>query len=117
MSCKQGLDTYSMMSRCPLEDAARIKMLADEANVTISNFVADMVNERVKGVRLTSKAREWIAAHREQNKARREKVDEAFASGKYKTPKKRGRSKKRGRPKGVKNSRKDISVVKKEKQL
>ena len=31
MSCKQGLDTYSMMSRFPLEDAARIKMLEDEA--------------------------------------------------------------------------------------
>lgn len=103
MSCKQGLDTYSMMSRCPLEDAARIKMLADEANVTISNFVADMVNERVKGVPLTPKAREWIEAHREQNKVRREKVDEAFASGKYKKPKKRGWSKKRGRPKGSAN--------------
>ena len=55
-----------MMCRCPVGNAARIKLLADEANVTISNFVADMVNERVKGVPLTEKAKEWIAAHREK---------------------------------------------------
>ena len=101
MSCKPSIDTYSMMCRCPVGNAARIKLLADEANVTISNFVAEMVNERVKGVPLTEKAKEWIAAHREKNKVRREKVDEAFAIGKYKNRKKLGRPKKRGRPRGT----------------
>lgn len=101
MSCKPSIDTYSMMCRCPVGNAARIKLLADEANVTISNFVAEMVNERVKGVPLIEKAKEWIAAHREKNKVRREKVDEAFAIGKYKNPKKLGRPKKRGRPRGT----------------
>ena len=72
MSCKPSIDTYSMMCRCPVGNAARIKLLADEVNVTISNFVAEMVNERVKGVPLTEKAKEWIAAHREKNKVRRE---------------------------------------------
>ena len=89
------------MCRCDVRDAARIKSLADEANVTISNFVAEMVSERVKGLPLTPKAKAWIEEHREKNIIRREKVDEAFATGKYKNHRKLGRPKKRGRPRGA----------------
>lgn len=105
MACKQSVNTYSMMCRCPLKDAARIKALADKDKLTVSGYMAKMVSEKVKEVPITSAEEEWIAEHKEMNAARRARVDEAFATGKYKLRRKPGRPKKRGRPKGRKNTK------------
>ena len=53
MSCQNNPNTYAIVARCPLEVGARLKTLADKAGQTMSQYIADMICERVGDVVLT----------------------------------------------------------------
>ena len=103
MACQANPKTYSFMFRCPLEDGAKLKTLADEAGVTASAFVARMLRERVGERALTEKEQQWYDEHLEMNKVRRERADRLSKKG-YFNRKRRGRPRKPGPRKGWKKN-------------
>ena len=116
MACQMNPNLYCVTSRCPMEDAARLKQLADAEGVTMSCFVAKMIAEKVAGVEIQEYLKEWMAEQLERNMEHRKYQDEKTASGYYrvKRPKKRGRppkAKKRGRPpKKIRKTRSDKGI-------
>ena len=103
MSCQNNPNTYAIVARCPLEIGARLKTLADKAGQTMSQYIADMICERVGDVVLTDEENIWAAEHFEMHKVRRARADRMSAAGYFKR-RKRGRPRKPG-PKGKKRKR------------
>lgn len=77
--------------------------MADEAGVTMSAYLAKMVDDHVGDRRLNAPEKEWVSAHYEANRVRRTKADAKTATGFYKK-KRRGRPRKPGPRKGAKPS-------------
>ena len=100
MACQSNPKTYAIVIRCPLEDGAAIKALAESEGSTVSAYVAKMIHDKVKDRALGEAERAWIAEHLELNLVRRAKADAKTAAGYYKR-KRRGRPRKPG-PKGKK---------------
>lgn len=77
-------NNYSLMCRCPLQDAAAAKVLAKESGQTLSGFVAALIHEKVQGVELTERDEKWIAKKYRINKKVRARADRkaATAAGK-----------------------------------
>lgn len=101
MSCQVNPNTYAIVIRCPLEEGAVLKSMADEDGVTVSAFVARMIHEKVDGRALDVAERAWISKHLEMNLIRRAKADAKTAAGYFKH-KRRGRPRKPGPRKGKK---------------
>ena len=116
MACQMNPNVYGFMCRCPMQDAAKLKQLADDSDMTLSGYLARMINEKVANVNLKDELNVWIFEQTERNLAHRKLQDEKTAAGYYraKHPKKRGRPpkpKKRGRPpKKVRKVRSDKGV-------
>lgn len=100
MACQSNPKTYAIVIRCPLEDGAAIKALAESEGSAVSAYVAKMIHDKVKGRALGDAERAWVAEHLELNLARRARADAKAAAGYYKR-KRRGRPRKPG-PKGTK---------------
>ena len=92
-------NVYAVTSRCSIEDAAALKIASARMGVSTSEYVAGLIHEFAKTVKLDDAANEWIAAKRAENLDNRARADELTASGKYrvKHPKKRGRPTKKRR--------------------
>ena len=78
--------TYTLMSRCDLGDAAKVRTAADAQGVTMSAWVARLVHEAVRKVTATPKAKEWAARRLAANTARRTRVDAAVRAGRDRKP-------------------------------
>lgn len=96
-------NTFSMMCRCPLKDAAIIRKRAFREGVTVNACMANLIHEHVKYEEPGPEMENWIAERYEANLQIRARADEDTAAGRYrsKPPKKRGRppkAKKPGRP-------------------
>ena len=96
-------NTFSMMCRCPLKDAAIIRKRALGEGVTVNAYMANLIHEHVKYEEPRPELENWIAERYEANLQIRARADEDTAAGRYRSkhPKKRGRppkSKKRGCP-------------------
>lgn len=83
MSNQLDPNNYSLMCRCPLQDAAAIKDLAKEAGKTMSAFVADLIHEVTDGVELTASTQKWMRKRFAANKKIRAKADRETAQGRY----------------------------------
>lgn len=104
-------NTFAMMCRVPLRDAAAIRKRAEKDGLTVNAYMSAFIHDHVKDDETDVVMDEWIKEHYELNLAKRAKVDELTAAGAYraKHPKKRGRppkAKKRGRP--AKKTNKDL---------
>ena len=116
MACQMDPNVYGFMCRCPMEDAAKLKQLADEAGMTLSGYLAAIIHWKVSDVALKPELDGWVKLQLERNLAHRKYQDEKTAAGYYrvKHPKKRGRPpkpKKRGRPpKKVRKPRSDKGI-------
>lgn len=99
MACQSDPNVYAVVFRCPLEEGAELKTLADRAGKTISAYVAELVRGHLTHRELDSAEMSWVAEHLEANLARRAKADERTAAGYYKK-KRRGRPRKPGPRKG-----------------
>ena len=123
MACQMDPNVYGFMCRCPMEDAAKLKQLADEmrrrkrrgiprsfrregceatakppararAGMTLSGYLAQMIAERVADVELEEYLNAWMDDQYQRNLKKRKYQDEKTASGYYRVK----RPKKRGRP-------------------
>lgn len=83
MSCQINTETYQLMCRCPLEDAERLKTLADRAGVTMSAFVAAMIHRRVAKTQPSFEASAWAKNRREKNVKTRNVANERTARGDF----------------------------------
>ena len=101
MACQANPKTYSLVFRCPLEDGAKLKTLADKAGVTASVFIARMLKEKVGDRALDDDEKRWYDEHLEMNKVRRARADRLTKNGYFKR-KRRGRPRKPGPRKGWK---------------
>lgn len=101
MACQSNPKTYSIVFRCPLEDGAILKTLADASGETISAYVAKIIHGHVGERDLTDAEKVWLDEHLQANLARRARADELTAKGYYKR-KHRGRPRKPGPRKGWK---------------
>lgn len=108
MACQSNPKTYSFVVRCPLEDGAALKSLADDVGKTVSAYVAKMVRLHIGERNLNEKEKLWVSQHLEANLIRRAKADEKTANGYYKR-KRRGRPRKPGPKKGWKKHKNAIS--------
>lgn len=81
MSNQLDPNNYSLMCRCPLNEAAAIKDLAEQNGKTMSAFVAGLVHEATKGVELTLKTQKWMHKRFVANKKIRARADRAAAKG------------------------------------
>lgn len=95
MPCQVNPKTYSIVVRCPLEDGAKLKTLADDAGLTLSAYIASIVKNRVEDRALNAREKAWYEAHYNANLDRRMREDEKSALGYYKK-KRRGRPRKPG---------------------
>ena len=101
MACQLNPNTYGVVFRCPLEDGARLKTMADEAGLTVSMFVAGIIRKTVGDRPLTETEQTWVADHFEMGKLRRERADQMTKNGYFKK-KRVGRPRKPGPRKGWK---------------
>jgi len=99
MSCQVNPNTYSIVVRCPLEDGAKLKTLADEAGVTLSAYIAAAMKDKIEDRALNEKEKAWYDQHYNANLDRRFRENEKTAAGYYKH-KRRGRPRKPGPRKG-----------------
>lgn len=83
MSCQINTETYQLMCRCPLEDATRLKTLADRAGVTMSAYVASLIHGRVSRTQPSEEATAWAARRREKNLKTRKAANERTARGDF----------------------------------
>lgn len=101
MACQSNPNTYAIVFRCPLENGAKLKTMAETAGMTVSAYVAKMVDDHVDDRALSESEKSWVNAHYEANKIRRTKADAMTANGYFKK-KRRGRPRKPGPRKGSK---------------
>lgn len=106
MACQFNPKVYSIVVRCPLEDGAILKSLADEVDETVSAYLAKLIRAHIGERQLNETEKLWVSQHLEANLVRRAKVDEKTANGYYKR-KRRGRPRKPGPKKGWKKFRDD----------
>lgn len=83
MSCQINTETYQLMCRCPLEDAKRLKTLADRAGVTMSAYVAALIHGRVARTIASAEATAWAESRRERNMAARKAANERTERGDF----------------------------------
>lgn len=87
MSNQQDPNMYSLMCRCPLEDAARLRLKARERGLPMSAYVARLIQCDIGTIALTGTERKWMAERLDANKIKRAKADEETASGYYRVKK------------------------------
>ena len=80
MANQQNPNTYALMCRCPLKDAAAARALAGESGLTLSGFVANLIHERVRDVDLSERDKKWIAKKYRINKKIRARADRKAAT-------------------------------------
>lgn len=80
-------NTYSLMCRCPLEDATAVRVLAEENGVTMSAYVAGLIHKATDGVELPPHAQKWMRKRYAANKKTRAKADRETANGRFRTKK------------------------------
>ena len=78
---------------CPIESGVLLRPLASESGKTASAYVAEMIRERVSGLKLSESDRSWGSDRLKTNCHRRTKADAKTAVGYY-----RGKRKRLGRP-------------------
>ena len=110
MACQSDPKMYAVVFRCPLEHGALLKSKADAAGLTISKYVAKMVDEHLEKRELSEEEKVWVGEHFEMNKARRARADKMTAAGYYKH-KRRGRPRKPGPRKGTKRNGKILNIT------
>ena len=93
MSNQQDPNVYSLMCRCPLEDAARLRLKAKERGLPMSAYVAKLIQGDIKQVSLSGSDREWIEERLDANMLKRAKADKKTASGYYRVKKSKKRKK------------------------
>ena len=81
---KQDPNTHCFSVRCPMQNAAKVKTVADEKGQTSSEVIADMIKDRVKGVKPSKAAKDWAATRYAANLKRRKEADRKTAEKRMK---------------------------------
>ena len=79
-------ETYALTSRCPLDDAARLRSLARTLGLTPSALVAKLIHRAVASVTPTPTDLSWAAQRRSTNTLRRQLQDKRTHRGDYRKP-------------------------------
>jgi len=93
MANQHNPNIYSLMCRCPLRDAAKLRTKANSKGVPLSAYVADLVRADVGTSLLSDDEKQWVSKRLEANIEKRKKADEKTSEGYY-----RKKNVKRGRP-------------------
>lgn len=100
MANQHNPNIYSLMCRCPLHDAAKLRTKANTKGVPLSAYVADLVRADVGSSTLSDDEKQWVSEHLESNIEKRKKADEKTQEGYYRKKNgKRGRPRKKSRVK------------------
>lgn len=96
MAGQINVGVCAIMSRCPLKVAASARTAAKREGVTLSTYIAKLIEDSVDGIRPDEESLEWMEQRLAVNEAVRKRADEMTANGCFRSkhPKKRGRPRK-----------------------
>ena len=96
MAGQINVGVCAIMSRCPLRVAASARTAAKREGVTLSTYIAKLIEDSVDGIRPDEESLEWMEQRLAVNEAVRKRADEMTANGCFRSkhPKKRGRPRK-----------------------
>jgi len=83
MASQPDVETYSLATRIPLPVAAIVRTEAEKKGVSMSRWVAMLVERAASGRIASPESLWWIAERREVNKVVRKKADAKTRSGAY----------------------------------
>jgi len=101
MANQHNPNIYSLMCRCPLRDAAKLRTKAIAKGIPLSAYVAELVRADVGSDLLSDDEKQWVSRHLEANIENRKKADKKTSEGYYRkknVKRCRPRKKKRASP-------------------
>lgn len=72
---KADPNTHCFSVRCPMQNAAKVKTVADAKGQTCSEVIGAMIGKQVKDVKPSKSAKEWAAKRYAANLKRRREID------------------------------------------
>lgn len=79
-------NTYGLMVRIPLEDAAKLFTLKERRKVSMSRCAAAVINRAVARVKPSPSALKWARDRLLKNQEIRQRADEDTRSGRFRKP-------------------------------